>query len=86
MGLKAPQPTLFQDMPWSTSGLFAQTTDVAQTNQLRVHQLPLWYDVDDVNGLRWLLEQKEAAALGTNVLIALDSLGNLATRIEEYEG
>ncbi len=86
LGLKSPQPALFQDMPWSTSGLFAQTTLVARANQLSVCQLPLWHDVDDVDGLRWLIEQKGSTALGRNVPTVLDSLGDLTARVKEHEG
>lgn len=86
LGLKSPHPTLFQDMPWSTPELFVQTMQAARANQLSVCQLPLWHDVDDVDGLRWLIAQKGAAAFGRNVPMVLDSLGDLTARITAYKG
>lgn len=83
IGLKAPQPALFHEMPWSRPELYEKTLHAARNASLKVHQLPLWYDVDDAGGLRWLLEQREKGQLGKNVLGALASFGDLASRINK---
>jgi rSAM/selenodomain-associated transferase 1 len=46
VGLKAPCPGLFMDMPWSTSAVLPRTIERAQHLGLRVGCLPTWFDVD----------------------------------------
>jgi rSAM/selenodomain-associated transferase 1 len=63
IGLKAPQPVLFTDMPWSTSDVLPETVRRAAGRRLRLAQLPPWYDVDtseDLNRLRAELARSEA--------------------------
>jgi rSAM/selenodomain-associated transferase 1 len=55
IGLRAPWPALFEDMPWSTSGVLSRTLDRALGLGLRVACLPTWFDVDtgiDLDRLR----------------------------------
>jgi rSAM/selenodomain-associated transferase 1 len=54
LGLKTAHSRLFEDIAWSTEQVAAQTLDRAGEIGLEVHTLPLWYDVDDVEGLRRL--------------------------------
>ena len=82
IGLKSAQHSLFQDMPWSSPALYEKTLYTARNAGMQVHQLPVWHDVDDAEGLRWLLEQKEQGQLGRNVLGVLASFGDLASRIK----
>ncbi|MGC1281268.1 MAG: TIGR04282 family arsenosugar biosynthesis glycosyltransferase [Xanthobacteraceae bacterium] len=54
LGLKAAHRRMFDDIDWSTSRVAAQTLARAGEIGLEVHTLPVWYDVDDVDGLRRL--------------------------------
>jgi uncharacterized protein len=53
-GLKAPHRRVFEDIAWSTARVAEQTLERAREINLEVHTLPVWYDVDDVDGLRRL--------------------------------
>jgi uncharacterized protein len=55
IGLKRPHRRLFEDIDWSTERVTAQTLARAQELGLAVHQLPTWYDVDDIAALRVLV-------------------------------
>lgn len=46
VGLRRPQPALFEGIPWSTDAVFAMTLDKARARGLSVHVLPHWFDVD----------------------------------------
>jgi uncharacterized protein len=46
IGLRAPQPILFERVDWSTDRTLAQTLDRAREAELRVSLLAPWYDVD----------------------------------------
>lgn len=54
VGLRAPAPALFQDVPWSTDRVLELTLDRARQAGLRVHLLPPWFDVDTEADLRRL--------------------------------
>ncbi len=54
LGLKTAHRRLFEDIAWSTERVFEQTLERARELALDVETLPLWYDVDDVEGLRRL--------------------------------
>jgi rSAM/selenodomain-associated transferase 1 len=54
LGLKAAHRRMFEDIDWSTSRVAEQTLQRARDIGLEVHTLPVWYDVDDVGGLRRL--------------------------------
>ena len=54
LGLKAPHRRMFEDVAWSTARVAEQTRQAARDIGLEVHTLPLWYDVDDIDGLRRL--------------------------------
>src|SRR5262245_4730398 len=63
IGLKAPQPVLFTDMPWSTADVLPETIRRAEGRRLRLAQLRPWYDVDtpeDLDRLRSELASTEA--------------------------
>ena len=55
LGLKRPHRRLFEDVDWSTERVSAQTLARAAELDLAVHQLPSWYDVDDLHALRLLV-------------------------------
>jgi rSAM/selenodomain-associated transferase 1 len=54
LGLKTMHNRLFEDITWSTERVAAQTRERAREIVLDVHTLPVWYDVDDADGLRRL--------------------------------
>jgi rSAM/selenodomain-associated transferase 1 len=54
LGLKAAHRHMFEDIAWSTERVAEQTLERAREINLEVHRLPVWYDVDDVDGLRRL--------------------------------
>ena len=54
LGLKAAHRHMFETIAWSTEQVAKQTLERAREIGLDVHRLPVWYDVDDVEGLRRL--------------------------------
>jgi rSAM/selenodomain-associated transferase 1 len=54
LGLKAAHRHMFDNIDWSTERVAEQTRERAHEIGLEVHTLPVWYDVDDVDGLRRL--------------------------------
>jgi rSAM/selenodomain-associated transferase 1 len=55
LGLKRAHRRLFEDIDWSTEWVSGQTLARAAELGLAVHQLPSWYDVDDIYALRLLV-------------------------------
>jgi uncharacterized protein len=45
---------MFETIAWSTEQVAKQTLERAREIGLDVHRLPVWYDVDDIDGLRRL--------------------------------
>jgi rSAM/selenodomain-associated transferase 1 len=54
-----PLPCLYQQVPWGTAGVLAAVTARATENELTVHRLGPWHDIDDLDDLRRL--QRELA-------------------------
>jgi rSAM/selenodomain-associated transferase 1 len=54
LGLKSAHRHMFDNIDWSTERVAEQTRERAREIGLEVHSLPVWYDVDDVDGLRRL--------------------------------
>ncbi len=54
LGLKTAHRRMFEDIAWSTERVAEQTLTRAREINLDIHVLPVWYDVDDVESLRWL--------------------------------
>jgi rSAM/selenodomain-associated transferase 1 len=50
LGLKAAHRHMFADIEWSTERVAGQTLERAREIGLDVHRLPVWYDVDDMEG------------------------------------
>jgi rSAM/selenodomain-associated transferase 1 len=46
IGVRAPRPELFEDVPWSTADVLEVTLARARGLGLRVRLLPAWFDVD----------------------------------------
>lgn len=64
IGLRASQPALFADMPWSTERVLALTVERARDGNLRTYLLPPWFDVDTEPDLRRLHAEMTAAGGG----------------------
>jgi rSAM/selenodomain-associated transferase 1 len=54
LGLKSAHRRMFEDIAWSTERVAGQTLERARQIDLEIHKLPVWYDVDDIEGLRRL--------------------------------
>ena len=54
LGLKTAHQRMFEDIAWSTERVAEQTLERAREIKLEIHMLPVWYDVDDADGLRRL--------------------------------
>jgi len=64
IGVRAPCPFLFRDVPWSTADVARVTLERAREARLRVHLLPRWFDVDTEDDLRRLDADLRASAQG----------------------
>jgi hypothetical protein len=60
IGLKQPQPHLFQEVQMSTPHVLADTLALAKASGLSVALLPAWYDVDTVADLQQLWDEMRA--------------------------
>jgi hypothetical protein len=54
LGLKTAHRHMFDNIDWSTERVAEQTRERAREIGLEVHNLPVWYDVDDIDGLQRL--------------------------------
>ena len=63
IGLKRPHRQLFAQIAWGTDTVARSTCERAAEIALATTLLPEWYDVDDIDTLRWL--QEELAGLST---------------------
>ena len=66
IGLKRRHAELFEDIPWSTPGVFAATCARAAEIGLGVEQLPPWYDIDDGATFAMLRAELDGAPLDFN--------------------
>ena len=57
IGLKRPHPHLFTGIAWGTGTVARSTCERAAEIGLATTMLPEWYDVDDVQTLRWLQDE-----------------------------
>ena len=64
IGLRSPQPELFEGIPWSTDAVFSTTIGKASSRGLSVHVLPRWFDVDTTTDLRRLHAEMTTANHG----------------------
>lgn len=73
IGLARPEPSLFVDMPWSTSAVMGETRRRAAACGLRVRELPRIFDIDepaDVERLRGELARDPSRAPTTAALLS----------------
>ena len=59
IGLRTPQPALFDHIPWSTDRVFADTTQRGERDGLHLTTLPRWRDVDTFSDLIHLAKDFE---------------------------
>jgi rSAM/selenodomain-associated transferase 1 len=57
IGLKQPHQELFRRIAWGTETVARSTSERAAEISLATTLLPEWYDVDDIETLRWLQEE-----------------------------
>ena len=57
IGLKHPHRQLFTNIAWGTNSVARSTCERAAELGLATTLLPEWYDVDDVETLRWLRDE-----------------------------
>lgn len=57
IGLKHPHPPLFTEIAWGTETVARMTCERAAEMDLATTLLPEWYDVDDIETLRWLRDE-----------------------------
>jgi uncharacterized protein len=50
-------PPIFDEVPWSTAQVWPQTIDRLRARNCRWHELPAWFDVDEIHDLRALAER-----------------------------
>ena len=55
IGLRTPQPGLFEGIDWSTKRVMSQTIERAKKLGLQVLCIKTWYDVDTVDDLNFLV-------------------------------
>ncbi|MDD1620332.1 MAG: TIGR04282 family arsenosugar biosynthesis glycosyltransferase [Methylococcaceae bacterium] len=58
IGLNAPQPNLFEDMVWGNETVMAETRRRAAAAKLKVYELSMQWDVDDIEGWKRFLRKK----------------------------
>ncbi len=76
IGLKRPQPALFENITWSTSSVTTDTLRQAARSGLRAALLPTWYDVDtaaDLDTLRAELSEQGEVAPYTRAFFATNA-------------
>ena len=65
-------PLLFRDMPWSRPELFEATAAAVEGAGLKLHLLPPWSDIDEVNDLaRFELRSSQSVLAGAQELAHL---------------
>ncbi len=57
IGLRRPQPALFEDIPWGGPAVLASTRERFRQTGLRWRELPSLEDIDEAQGLERLLNQ-----------------------------
>jgi len=64
IGMRRPHPELFEDVPWSTPTVLAETEERASALRLTSARLPAWYDVDTAADLARLRADLAAGPVG----------------------
>ena len=75
VGLRAPCPALFTDVPWSTDRVLETTLARAHALGLRVRLLPRWFDVDTEADLKKLCAEIAASGGPRRTAALVPALG-----------
>ena len=92
LGLKAAHRRMFEDIDWSTERVAEQTLQRARDIGLEVHTLPVWYDVDDADGLHRLNaelsgeEERRRDALSPHYAVQTAKLMQRLARAHDFGG
>ena len=91
IGLTAPEPggavpDLFTDIRWGTSTAFEDTVRAATRTGFSVERIPVWYDVDDADGLARLRGDVGPARDETRAQATARVLENLPAPHEDLGG
>lgn len=65
VGMRKVHKELFENIPWSTPTVMAETLAQAQKHNLHAVLVPAWYDVDDHEGLSQLANDLKNTKAGT---------------------
>lgn len=63
IGLRAPAPSLFANIAWGTSKVFAQTLDAIEREGLSLALAGPWYDIDEADSLHFFAVLQRARAM-----------------------
>ena len=67
-------PLAFDDIPWSTPGVFNKTYDILQQHRRVTHLLPQWYDIDTYEDLlKFYNRNKETPRDSLTTMTVLDA-------------
>jgi rSAM/selenodomain-associated transferase 1 len=77
IGLRAPAPALFRDMPWSTAAVTPETLARSRRLGLRLALLPSWFDVDRGEDLARLRAPAPPEAFGPTRTLAFLRAGRV---------
>ena len=54
-------PTVFDEMPWGTKGVFSETIKAFRNKGLKIHVLPQWRDIDTYEDLEFFIQSYTAS-------------------------
>jgi rSAM/selenodomain-associated transferase 1 len=70
-------PSVFNDIPWSTSDVYKRSINILKKRNLRIKSLPIWYDIDTINDLLMLYKRNQKTIFNkSKTMIYLSNLFN----------
>lgn len=75
IGLRALSPELFESIPWSTPDVLATTLQAAHRRKLGVSLAPTWYDIDEPDDLRRLVNETTGGARTRSWILMYQAIG-----------
>ena len=73
LGLSRRAPALFQGIAWSSPRVYAQTLERARALGLRIHPLPMGYDLDYLEDVKRFLEEERRRDVIPATVQAIDA-------------
>lgn len=77
-------PSLFSDIPWSTSHVLSATLKRARDTELTCKQLEQWSDIDNVDDLKNFYQRNQKRDTGSQTMQYLSKTKCLLHRMEEW--